>query len=434
MKKFDYLWQSLRSVIIIYGALLFVLATASSGYSDSFDFSVGSEYDYISSDYYLLTEDTLAISPDSLDQLKRSNDASNEFVLFGKLRYKNQLSEAANLELYNRTSFSSQSFRSNFNLRFRYGLFRLYNDFNIRRKDDTDEEVLNQDYLHNRMSASLRPSLGRDFYLKIQDRFEFTAYDNPSGYYYNYNYNKIDIMLEKDFGLSGMFSIGYRNDVKTVSDSTRLEYDRNVFQIFAEYAPNYKLWMFLENEYAVKNSQKEDNLDDETRNDFGLRIYYRPKFDVSVNFFNQIDYLSYTIQDVVSYNQYYLKNDLEFKYSLNTELVFSLIPHHKALLAENSSYARQDYHEYTIEPQIEYMSGTEFWIDFSYEYGRRNYTYSGDEIYSDYNLHRLSLLGDIQVWKNLRLTMLASIDWEKHIDKADNTTLYFFNTSLEYKF
>ena len=434
MKNFDFLWQSWRSVIISYGALLFILCLTPDCFPDNFDFSIGTEYDYISSDYYLLTMDTLAISPDSLDQLKRSNDASNELRFFGRLRYRREFKSGPVLELYNRTSGSNQSFRSNSNLRFQYGLFRLYNDFNIRKKDDTDEEALDQDYFYDRLSASLRPSLGNGFFMRFQDRFEFTSYDNPSGYYYNYSYNKIDVMLEKEFGLDGLFSIGYRNDIKTVSDSTRLEYDRNIVRFYGEYSPGYKFRVNLENQYAVKNSQKEDNLDDETRNDFDVRLYYRPNFDFSINFFNQIDYLSYKVQDVVSFNQYYLKNDLEFEYALTPDLSISLSPHHRAFLAERELYARQDYHEYTIEPKIEYMSGTAVWLDFSYELGRRNYVYEGDEVYSDYTLHRVSLLGDAEIRANLRLTVLASIDWERHTDKADNTALYFISCNLEYDF
>ena len=434
MKKFDFLWQSWRSVIITYGALLFILISWPNCRADGFDFSAGTEYDYISSDYYLLTLDTLAISSDSLDQLKRSNDASNEILFFGKLRFKKEFNSGPRLELYNRTALSNQTFRSNFRLRFQYGLFRLYNDFNIRQMDDSDEETLDQDYLYNRISASLRPSLGGGFYLKFQDRFEFTSYDNPSGYYYNYSFNKIDIMLEREFGLDGLLSVGYRNDVKTVSDSTRLEYDRNIFQVYGEYSPGYKFRVYLDNQYAVKNSQKEDDLDDETRNDFNLRLYFRPNFDFSINLFNQIDYLSFKVQDVVSFNQYYMKNDLELEYSLNTDLTLSLIPHHKAFLAEREIYSRQDYHEYTIEPKIEYMSGTSIWLDFSYELGKRNYDYEGDDVYSDYTLHRLSLLGDMELRSNLRLTVLASIDWEQHTEQADNTTLYFINCSLEYEF
>ena|GEM_PF-2130650 len=396
--------------------------------------SVGTEYEYISSDFYLLSEDTLAIDPDSLDALKRSIDAANEISLFGKIRYGHEFSDAAKMEIYNRTSASTESFKSNLDIRFYLGAFKIINYLNLRNLDRKGEESLNHDYITNTTYAIARPHLGKGYYVQLKNSFEFTRYDDPTGYFYDYNYNKLNFMIEKDFGFDGRIAAGYRNDIKRVADSTRLEYDRHLFILEGDYSPSWRLRAYLYNEFSIKDAQKEYNIEDGSINNLELTVNYSPSFDFSLRFFSQFEYTTYEAEDFVYFDQYYIKSKLDFRYSVGEKLTFSLGPHYRRLTAQNSEFDSQDFYEYSIEPRIEYILGTRLWLDVSFEIGRHIYSGVNSVLFSNHNLYQFNLLFDALLTDHIAFNVLASIDWERHQLEVDNTNLYLITSSLEYRF
>ncbi len=412
-----------------------IMVMAAGLYADNLELTVGTGYEYISTDYYLLSEDTLIIDPDSLESLKLTSDASNEFSILGKLRYKTKLSDLFDLNIYNRTSLSTESFRNNLDIRLQAGAFRLYNYLNLRNLDSGDDQSgLNRDYINNSTSLIFNPDLGRGFELEMKNAFEFTRYDQPSGYYYDYNYNKFNLELTKNFGFEGRLTAGYRNDTKRVSDSSRLEFDRHVFRFSAEYSPGYKFRLYIDNEYALKDSKKDGGLEDHSLENLILSAFYRPSALLSFKLYSELEYSDYDVEDFVYYDLLYMRNDFEFCVTVNESLELKMIPHYRFYSAGNAEFDDQDYDEYSIEPGFEYNLGFELWLDASFEIGKRKYPGQESGILTDHNLYILDLLLDASISDNLRFNLLGSIDWERHQEKTDNTTLYLISTSLEYTF
>jgi len=435
MKIFDFLRLSRLRIFFLFCTLFISLIFCNILIADNFSFSIGSGYDYISTNYFLLTEDTLSISPDSLDELRRSNDASNELLFLGRIKYQQIFSSGVRINIYNRSAISNKLFRNNLELRMDYKILRFSNSFGLlTEKDENSEESTGRDYVFNKTKLSLRPHLGKGIYLRLTDWFEFTKYNNPSQFSYNFNYNRFNIWLEKDFGWSGLIALGYRYDKKNIPDSTVLEYNRNLFQFRAEYTPSYKFSVILDNEYAVKESNKIGDLDDESYDNLEFNLTYRPTFNFTMRFSSHVEYTSYQNQDFVTYNQYYWKCFGEFKYSVSPFLLFSIKSHCRSLSAENDDFSDQDFTQLAIEPGLEFEYGLNLWLDLSYQYGRRNYSADDSEIFSDYTLHSLNIFADAQIYKAWYLNLIAGIDWEKHTEKIDNTTLYLISASIEYKF
>jgi hypothetical protein len=400
--------------------------------------SGGFGYDYISSDYYLLTADTLSITPDSVEQLKRTSEAVNEMILIGRVRYEHRFSDQFKLDVYNRTTYSEQALRNYLDFGIHYGSFRLENYFSFKQNNSPEidnEESFSQDYITNQTSARFRPHLGSGFYLGVKNSYEFTRYDNPGGYYYDFSYNKLDFTFEKEFGLDGRISFGYRNDLKKVTDSTRLEYDRNIVMLYAEYSPSYNLRMELDNRYSSKNSKKEGSLDDEKLEDLQIVLDYQPSALISLRFYNQFEYITYDSQDIVYYDQIYLRSEFEAEFTLTNELEFSLTPHYRTLSAVEDEFSDQDYVEYSLEPGFSYMAMSgNLWVDFSFEFGRRDYSQDDVDFFSDHVLYQLNLLFDLNLFDRLNLYLLGAVDWQRHENKQDNSTLYLLSSAIEYSF
>jgi hypothetical protein len=165
-----------------------------------------------------------------------------------------------------------------------------------------------------------------------------------------------------------------------------------------------------------------------------LRIEYNPSYLVSLRFYSQFEYLAYDSQDIAFFDQIYFRSDLKTELNFTTELEFSLTPHLRRLTALDSRFAEQDYTEYSVEPGIQYIGMENIWLNFSYEFGLRDYSGQADDIFSDHKLHRLNLLFDLNLWERVNIYLLSAIDWERHRDKQDNTTLYLISSSIEYTF
>jgi hypothetical protein len=414
--------------------LIALFTTCLSLHAGDLKLSVGAGYDYISSDYYLLTEDTLSISADSLESLKRSSEASNEVGLIGRLRFNHELSDISRLEIYNRGAITNESFKNNFEAGLYIGYLSIENRLDVRNRDESDDEQINQDYISNLTSATFRPHLGHDFYLRIKNAYEFIRYNNPEEYLYDYNYNRLNLELEKDFGFEGRLSIGYRNDVKKVSDSARLEYDRHAFLLSGEYSPSWMLRIRIDNDFSVKDSKKEDRLDDETLENFEVTINYDPAFDYGFRFYSQLEYTAYDTQDLAYFDQIYYRGELEAKRAFGDKLELSLTPHFRMLSAASAEFGDQDFYEYSLEPGVSYNAGLNFWLDISYEIGRRTYPNQLEGFFTDHTLNKFNLFLDALIYGNLNFNLMASIDWENHNQPEDNTRLYFISTTLEYKF
>lgn len=417
--------------------ILIVVFTSNVPVKSELQISGGIGYDYISSDYYLLTADTLSITPDSIEQLKRTSEAVNEMLLIGRVRYNYQFSDQLKFEVYNRASFSDQALRNYLDLGIHYGAFRLENYFNFKQNssaDRDDQDTFNQDYITNQTSARFRPHLGSGFYLGLKNSYEFTRYDNPGGYYYDFSYNKLDLTFEKEFGFTGQISFGYRNDLKKVTDSTRLEYDRHILMFYAEYSPSYNLRLELNNRFSSKNSKKEGSLDDEKLEDLQIVLDYSPSTLIGLRFYNQFEFITYDSQDLVYYDQVYLRSEFEAELALTNELEISLTPHYRNLSAVEDEFSEQDYVEYSLEPGFSYMAlSGNLWVDCSFEFGRRNYA-QDDELFTDHDLYQLNLLFDINLFERFNLYLLSAVDWQRHENKQDNSTLYLLSTALEYSF
>lgn len=414
--------------------LVIGLAFTSHASAEKLEFILGSGYDYLSSDFYLLSEDTLAINPDSLDQLKRTFEATNEFSIFAKAKYNHAFSDISRMEIYNRTAVGNQSFRSNLDFRMYVGALRITNYLILSSLDGDEEEGLNHNYLTNLTSGTIRPHLGDNFYFVARNSFEFTRYDHPGGYFYDYNLNKLNLWIEKDLGFSGRIGVGFRNDLKRVSDSVNLNYDRNALLLSVDYSPEWKYRLYLDNELSFKNSNRADNIDDETLNNLELSFTYHPNFNLSVRLYNQLEYSKYKEQDFVYFNQLYYKGYLEFRESLSDNVQLSLTPHYRKFKAIDSEYDGQDFYEYTLEPGFEYMMGTRLWVDASFEFGKRKYSHPTSGLFTDNNLYKFNLLFDAFLTKHVAVNVLSSIDWERHEIESDNTTLYLISTALEYRF
>lgn len=422
--KFHFLIQA----FIILGASLWQSILA-----DDTRITLGIGYDQIAQGYYLNEIDTLAVDEDSLFKLRRTTDEISTPRLKSRVVWNRDMAKGTTLEFDNLTLISDEDIRNNIRGTFETGHLELSNEFEFRglwEEDDSDRVG----YLTNEIRAGFKPPLGRGFYMIADESFEILRFDGEGLYTFDYNYNRLKIGIEKQFGWVDYILLAYRNDIRNVPDSSRINYARHRAIMELYWSPVSSITLDIENEISRTESNKESNLDDRIQEFLDAEFIFRLTERFSLDVKNLFEYTDYDTQDVVNFNSIYNVGSLEGSYEFIDGLEFNAGPSYTIFWSESVIFEEQDYEQFALEYGFDISLGDRLWCDISHTYGKRDYTHENSEFYTDYTLNELDILGDIKIYKNLRLNLILSIDWENHTIKDDDNRLSLLNIGLDYHF
>jgi hypothetical protein len=103
------------------------------------------------------------------------------------------------------------------------------------------------------------------------------------------------------------------------------------------------------------------------------------------------------------------------------------------LLSVYSAISGENYLEYGLAVNLDYYLTRKLFLLFENQIGRRSYE-NAASFYTSFNFERLSLIGNLKVWRYLTFDILFSGEWEWHTVHSDDTRLFLLSTSLTYSF
>jgi len=395
--------------------------------------SAGFGYDMIEQGYYLSDSDTLLIDEDSLLTLKRESEEISTMRLKSLVDWTVRPSDDREYRVSNLAIATEEDIRNNLQLGLTTGAFRLDNEFEFRailNREETDRVG----YFTNQTTTRFEPEIASGWKLKTREAFEILRFDGDGAYSYDYNYNRFQLGIEKRFGWFNSFELYYRNDLRDVTDSTRLGYirHRGVFEV--NWSPSYVLDIELENQLTRNESLKESDVDDGWENYFEADVTLRPNMSLSIRFSETLEYAVYDTQEVVSFNSVYSLSEIKLSRYVSPMFEIFVEPSYKVFWSEYVEFEEQDYNQYAVEVGLDYASGTRLWFTAYHKIGKRDYTFADGEFYTDYILNRLTVLGNVELMKGLRFDLLLSVDWEDHDSEIDDNDLILVSAGLDYRF
>jgi len=426
-----------RYVLLITAAIVWAFAGAVSVFGQMPDgqlrFTVGLAYDQITQGYYLSQIDTLVVDEDSLTYLKQTLNALDDVRLKTRLEWSVPGLKSAHCKIDNLTYVSDEEMRNSLALSFRAGPLTLENDFQARGVWD-ESEIARKGYLTNTAVVRLKPELPDGFFLVLKNSFELVRYDGRSEYDFDYNYNKLSVGLEKEFGWTDLIALTYRNDRRVVADSTRLNYMRHRAMFELNWSPTFSITLDLRNELTRIESNKEGDLDDgwEELAEGKVTLHLGDKWKVGLR--DLLEYVNYDRQDVVTFD--YTYNTAEVSVSRGLAAYLDLFVKPSALLfgSRYIEFEQQDYAQFAVEYGMDISAGDWLWLSVSHKIGRKDYTHEAGDFYTDYTLNQLNMLGDLKVLDNLRLNAILSVDWEDHDSEGEDNSLSLFSIGADYRF
>ena len=401
--------------------------------ADRFRLTVGLGYDQITQGYYLSQIDTLAVDEDSLIYLKQTSDALDDIRLKTRFEWSAPGLKTGYFKVDNLTYLSDEDLRNSLVLSFKSGPLTLENDFHARGVWD-EGETSRRGYLTNAITGRFKPELSDDFFLILKNSFELVRHDGSGDYDFDYNYNKLSVGFEKEFGWTDLIALTYRNDIRVVNDSTRLNYTRHRALFELNWSPTFDISIELENELMRIESDKEDDLDDgwEELIEGKATVHLGDKWKTGLR--NLFEYVAYDSQDVVNFDYLYNTTELSISRSLATYSEIFVKPSALLFSSKYIEFEQQNYEQYALEYGFDISSGDWLWLSVSHKIGRRDYRHEADEFYTDYLLNQLNLMGDLKILANVRLNTILSIDWEDHELVGDDNNLSLFSIGVDYRF
>ena len=97
-------------------------------------------------------------------------------------------------------------------------------------------------------------------------------------------------------------------------------------------------------------------------------------------------------------------------------------------------YAEERYAEYTFLMGLELIGRDDLWLIASYEPGYRDYISDANDIYSDFYLNRLSLMGSIPLTMGFYVNLFAMHDPERHMRREDDFSVTLVSIDLTKRF
>lgn len=395
--------------------------------------SLGLGYDQITQGYYLSVTDTLALDEDSITTLRQTSDAINAFRLKSSVNWMKQVSSNGNIELNNFSYVSDEDFRNSLDLRLRIRSVTLENQLDIR-SVWKEMGISRTGYVTNSITGRVRPELASGMFFVAKNSFELVRYDGSDDFSFDYNYNKLSIGLEKEFGWTDLIAFTYRNDRRIVGDSARLNYSRHRALLEFAWSPSLELSMEVRNELMRILSNKEDNVDDAWEEFLETELTVLPSDRWRIGVKNQFEYSVFDSQDVVNFDYIYNTAELKTGYFPAIALELFIKPSAAIFWSRYEEFQDQDYEQVAAEYGLDLSLGDRLWVNASHKIGKRDYTSDTNEFYSDYILNQFNLLGDLRIYGGLNLNAIVSVDWENHDPREDDNRLSLVSIGLDYRF
>lgn len=414
-------------------ASVLISAAMTCAFAGETRFTLGVGYDQITQGYYLSEIDTFAVDEDSLLTIKRTTDEISTPRLKSRIAWLGSVSQRTELELDNLTLLSNEDIRNSTRMRLEAGALDLTNELEFRGIwDGAESERVG--YFTNELRARFKPEIANGLFLVADESFELLRFDGSGLYTFDYNYNRFKIGVERQFGWVDYLLVAYRNDIRDVPDSSRIDYTRHRGIIELYWSPTWNLTIDLENEVSRTESNKEADLDDRLQELLDAEIIYRASERIRFEISDLFEYTDYDTQDVVSFNSIYNLASVECSYEFARGAEFYVKPSLTLFWSEYFEFEEQDFEQRALEYGFDISQGDWLWCDISHTYGRRDYTYDVSEFYTDYTLNELDILADLKVYDGLRLNLIFSVDWEDHELEADDNVLSLFSAGLDYRF
>lgn len=334
--------------------------------------------------------------------------------------------------LYNSLRFGDQAINDNLLASFAAGSrratrFEIRSNLFVKRFQSGSDYQFGNDYTQTNSTARISRQFSESLRAGIKGRFELVDYRDRTDFDYDYRYFDAGIEVEGGSYFSKFLRIAAAAGHRDVPDTTSLNYNRLIADLELRLPPSSNMMFEMSmtgdrRDYRESVKSSAWNLYTETSltvsrpsgNRFSLRI--------------ETESYLYDSPSKTFFNTWFARSGLRSTIPIRESLSVFAEPRYARMFC--SDFSEERYWEGSIVLGCDLLGGEKYWLNFTYEPGRRNYLVEENEIYSDFYLNRLSLMGSVSAGNGVSITLFVMHDPEKHARRDDDFSITLISASV----
>jgi len=303
--------------------------------------------------------------------------------------------------------------------------------FHYKHFQESSDYTFGNDYIQSNTLLKIKRKLGETSKLTLRGRFEGVDYERQNEFDYDYYYYDGGLEFEAGSLLRRMVRVGGFLGHREAPDTTEMNYERRVGEIEAQFLLGDKGLLHL---YSMGDRRDYSGT---VRSSYWLMLSQAELMitslsgrSLSMKF--ESEYTAYDDPTLIFFDSHFIRGGAGVKIPLKEYLSITTEPRIARMFCRE--YAEERYREYTVILGVELFGRNDFWLIATYEPGYRDYIIKTNDIYSDFYLNRLSIMGSIPLRMGFYVNIFAMHDPERHMRREDDFSVTLFSIDLTKRF
>ncbi len=303
--------------------------------------------------------------------------------------------------------------------------------FHYKHFQESSDYTFGNDYLQLNTLLKIRRKLGNASKLTLRSRFEGIDYERQNDFDYDYYYYDGGLEFEAGSILRRMIRVGGFAGHREAPDTTEMNYERAAGEVELRFMVGdgglihiYSMGDRRDYRRAVRSSywlvlsQAEFMVTSLSGRSFSVKL--------------ESEYTTYDEHDPIFFDNHFIRGGAGAKIPVEERISLTAEPRIARMFCRD--YAEERYAEYTLQLGVELFGGNDLWLIASYEPGYRDYLLDDNDLYSDFYLNRLSLMGSIPLSIGFYINVFAMHDPERHMRREDDFSVTLISLDLTKRF
>ena len=287
------------------------------------------------------------------------------------------------------------------------------------------------DYLQSNTFLRLRRKLGKSSRLTARGRFETVSYEKKTDFDYDYYYYDGGIEFETGSILKRMFRVAAFTGERTAPDTTAMSHRRTIGEVEAYFTIGEAAI------FRLVSMGDRRGYSEKVRSSYWLVLSSGELMITSITGRNltvrlESEYTTYDDPTFVYFNTHFIRGSAGARIPFGIRYSIQFEPRVARMICPD--FHEERYFEYTVLLGFEVFNVNNFWLMAGYEPGYRDYLTDDNDLYSDFYLNRLSLMGSIPFPKGFYIRLFAMHDPERHMRREDDFSITLFSIDLTKRF
>lgn len=287
------------------------------------------------------------------------------------------------------------------------------------------------DYIQSNTYVKLRRQLGGSSRLNARGRFETVDYERKTDFDYDYYYYDGGLELETGSILKRMIKVAAFTGRREAPDTTAMSHRRTIGEIEAYFSIGDNTMLHIvsmgdrrsyeekvRSSYWLVLSSGELVVTSLTGRSFSLRV--------------ESEYTTYDDPTFVYFDAHFIRGSGGIRVPFASR--YSMLAEPRIARMICPDFVEERYYEYTFLLGLEIFNMSDFWLIASYEPGYRDYLADENDLYSDFYINRLSLMGSVPLSRGFSVNLFAMHDPERHMRLEDDFSITLLSIDLTKRF